>query len=96
MTGRRYWQMKHCWSVLRLRRKVAVGSTVATVVLCVGWTIFAPWTYKATAVVSFSGMCPHGIVAGEPYIGMMGLGDTNRYITKVVCTPCREKAVNSE
>jgi hypothetical protein len=58
MTRRRYWQMKHCWSILRLRRGVVAGTTFAIVCLSFGCMMFATRTYRATAVLSVPGLCP--------------------------------------
>jgi len=88
MTRRRYWQLTHYWSLLRLRRKLVASSVVASVALCVAWLAIVPWTYRATAVVAVSGMCPHGIVIGEPYF-TTSFGHTD--ISTTVCTQCRMK-----
>src|SRR5687767_14726162 len=87
-----YWQIKHCWSILRLRRGVVVATTLAIVSLHTGRMMLAPRTYKATAVISVPGLCPHGIIIGEPYVGIMGLGNTNLFITEVACGQCPQTA----
>src|SRR4051812_18077257 len=83
------WQLMHYWSIVRLRRKAVVISVVASLALCAVSLTFQPWVYRATAVVAVPGICPHGIMDGETYVGIMGLGNTNRWITKVVCSQCR-------
>ena len=55
-------------------------------------TMFAPRTYEATALISVPNLCPHGIIIGEPYVGFMGLGDTNLFISKVTCGQCPQEA----
>src|SRR5688572_19972343 len=85
MIRRRRWQLRHYWSILRLRRKLVAGTTLAVVFLCAVWTIFTPPTYRATSVLSLPGLCPHAIIIGEPIVR---IGWETNYLDKVTCPWC--------
>jgi hypothetical protein len=81
------------WSIVRHRKRVVAASVVTVVAFFAAWMAFVSWTYRATVVVSVPGMCPHGIVVGEPRIDI-SLGQV--FISKEYCPECRTKALRAD
>lgn len=57
---RRIWQAAHYWSIIRMRRRIVIGTFLVSLSATVAYTWSRTWIYSAEVVIRNDSLDSHG------------------------------------